>query len=595
MKGGLFEFFHSRRLILWAALVMSAPLPRVCGQKPPVGDSDYTFSTEVDLLSIAVRVTDRNDNQIHGLTADQFSLYEDGKPQEIAFFEAESEPVSLGILLDVSGSMGASGKLTQAKDALSRVINTMRPEDEMFFLRFHVDVDKVVDFTTDSFRVLAAISQTVATENSTSLYDAIARALCYMRKARHRRQALMVVTDGADQHSHRMLEDLIPIVQASQTQVFIIGALSKEEYNLYRETRGQRIPLVTRQEVDNPITAFNELANESGAEAFFPASPQKVQEAVESVAHQLRTQYTLAYYPKVKGGGFHRIRVKVAQPGVRVRARRGFELGELAAAPMSSQQSAGCDDEKLNPYPYEAKITVKNGCSVYHEDFQNTASGWPNKKGYQYKSGTYEIVYVKPSPRPGTLETFDDASGQTTRVLRRPSEDVSVVGTRPEGVLVANGPPLGDLNASVSVEWKSGGGRDQAASPGLVFHLDNRGYYAALVSREALMSGRLVFKLVEKYHSEPRTRDLLPWTELPLTDQFLGKNRVKISVQCRGAAITISVQDTPIVKFEDDEFKNGLVGMILLGEGRAAFSDLLAEEACATGVDLPLSHVPGQH
>ena len=109
------------------------------------------------------------------------------------------------------------------------------------------------------------------------------------------------------------------------------------------------------------------------------------------------------------------------------------------------------------------------------------------------------------------------------------------------------------------------------------------------------MSGRLVFKLVEKYHSEPRTRDLLPWTELPLTDQFLGKNRVKISVQCRGAAITISVQDTPIVKFEDDEFKNGLVGMILLGEGRAAFSDLLAEEACATGVDLPLSHVPGQH
>jgi hypothetical protein len=79
--------------------------------------------------------------------------------------------------------------------------------------------------------------------------------------------------------------------------------------------------------------------------------------------------------------------------------------GELAAGPASPQQSAGCDDEKLKPYPYESKIGVKNGCTVYHEDFQNTSSGWPNKQGYHYKSGTYEIVNVR--PQPGSSYAFD--------------------------------------------------------------------------------------------------------------------------------------------------------------------------------------------
>jgi len=217
------------------------------------------------------------------------------------------------------------------------------------------------------------------------------------------------------------------------------------------------------------------------------------------------------------------------------------------------------------------------------------SSGWPNKKGYHYKSGAYEIVNLKLPP--GTVETFDDAlGGQTTRVLR---EDVSGGGIPSEGVLVANGPSFEDLNASVTVEWKSDARKgDQPTAPGLVFHLDNRGYYAVLVSREALMSARLAFKLVKKYHSEQKARDLLPWTELPLTDQFLGKNQQKISVQCRGPVITILFQDTPVAKFTDTDFKEGIVGMILFGEGRAAFRDLLVEESPNAALTMPPSREP---
>jgi VWFA-related protein len=581
----IFERDHLRLLILCCASAIIAPLPRLAAQKPQVAASEYTVRSEVDLLSVAVRVTDRKDNEIHGLTANQFALYEDGQPQKITFFEAGSEPVSLGILLDVSGSMGATRELDQAKDALSHVISTMRPKDEMLYLRFHLEVEKVLDFTSDAHRVLSAISATTATKNGTSLYDAVARALCYMRSAHHHRQALLVVTDGADQNSHRSLDELIPIVQASQAQVFVICSLGKAEYEAYRSSRKQKIPLVTRQEIDNPLTTFNQLAKESGAESFFPDSPDKLQEAVDAVAHELRTQYTLAYYPMSKAAGFHRIEVKVAQSGARVRARHGFTMLEPSAGREPLAQSGGCENEKLKPYPYESKVTTKNGCTLYHEDFQNPASGWPGKDDYHYKSGTYQIVNGRHSQ-----PNYDMALGGGMNLQVAGADHGSAVPL--EGLLVANGPLLtGDLNASVSVEWKSSGGKgSQPAIPGLVFRLHDQGYYAVLVASGVFTSRDLAFKLVKKYHIEPAARDLLPWTEHPLSDRSRSPREVKISVQCRGARITILIQDTPVAKFEDDEFNDGLVGMILYGAGTANFRDLLAEEVCNAGLAPPLSN-----
>ncbi|MBI2680571.1 MAG: hypothetical protein HYX25_06130 [Candidatus Solibacter usitatus] len=119
------------------AFFIIAILANLDGQKP----DEPTFRAKVDLLSVAVRVTDCKDNEIHGLTAERFSLYENGIPQKISAFAAEEEPVSMGILLDVSSSMAATGKLDHAKDALSRLIGAMRPEDEMFYLRFHRKIE----------------------------------------------------------------------------------------------------------------------------------------------------------------------------------------------------------------------------------------------------------------------------------------------------------------------------------------------------------------------------------------------------------------------------------------------------------------------
>jgi Ca-activated chloride channel family protein len=532
------------------------------------------YRSDVDLLSVAVRVTDRNDNEIHGLTAGRFRLYEDGVPQKILFFAEEDEPVSLGILLDVSSSMDSNGKLDHAKEALAQLASSVRPGDEIFYLEFHRRVDKIVDFTSAPRRIFQAIAKARVRQDGTSLYDAVARALCYMRSAHHHRRALVVITDGADQNSHRSLDELIPIVQASQAQVFAIGYFDKAEYDLYRSAGNKKVTLVTSQEIDNPVMVFERLAKESGAESFFPASPSKLQAAVVAVGHQLRAQYTLAYYPKAKAGAFHRIEVKVAQSGVRVRARRGFGNVEPAPSEGPSEASAGCENEKLRPDPYESKVEIKNGCTVYHEDFRNEASGWPSKERYHYATGTYQIVGTKHEAS-GQSSSFSPFAPSTGPVGELGSADPAA------GIVVANGPWFSDLDASVSVELKSAGGTgDLAVAAGLVFHLNDRGYYAVIVTASG--SRKISFKLVKKYHFESSARDLSAWVDSPVSDLIAGSQK-KIAVQCRGPVISILVQGQAVAKFEDHDFEEGPAGMVLYGTGRAIFRDLLVEEACAPG------------
>ncbi len=553
-------FRHVRRFALLASLSL-LDLP---GQAPVPA-----FRADVELLSVSARVTDRNNSEIHHLTADQFTLLENGVRQRISFFAAEEEPVSLGVLLDVSSSMSSSGKLESAKAALVRMLDAVRSEDELLYLEFHRQVDKMVDFTTDARQVRAAVAKARATEDGTSLYDSIARALCYMRASHHHKRAILVITDGADEHSHRTLEELIPLVQASQTQLFLVGYFAKAETDAYQSS-GKKVTLATSREIDNTLRAFRQLSDESGAESFFPHSPATLQDAVDAVAHELRTQYTLAYYPRAGAGGFRRIEVRIARAGARVRTRRGFAA---SAANSSDIDPGGCEGESPKPYSYESKVGSPNGCLVYREDFQDRTSGWPITDRYHYASGAYQIdaapgpSHVElPAPpvstRPGVNPTGTPGGGS---------------GGLAVGTVVANGPYFDNFDASVKMQLKPAGADNLATAAGLVFRLNSSGYYAVVVSSTA---GRKVyFKLVRKYHSEPSSRDLTQWTAVPLSE-FTARFEIGISVQVRGGAIRILIQGQEVGKLEDDGFERGLVGLVFYGKGRAIFRDLLASEAC---------------
>jgi len=555
---------------LWALLI-AAPFTGAAQDAAAVPEP-ATFRSDVDLISLAVRVSDRADRDVAGLSASQFTVYENRVAQKIAFFSAEQQPLSLGILLDVSGSMAANGKLDEAKQALAAIVNAGHPDNEWLFLRFHRDVETVTGFTSDRSRVLAAIAATQTEPEGTSVYDAVARALCLLKSAKHPRQALIVITDGADQHSHRTLDELVPLVEAARAQLFLIGCFGKEEA-AYFQTSEKKIALVTGQEIDNPRFAFARLAQESGAEYFFATSPGKLQEAVDSIARQLRTQYTLAYYPP-PGEGYRRIEVKVASHGLKVRARRGYVLPEAAASQLA------CDAQPLRPYPYEARVEHSGGCLAYRDDFRTADTGWPQREHYYRVDGAYRLTSASRTGRPahGTIDTAHIVFGQSVPT----SLSTPAVSDSPAraggGILVANGPWFTDLRAEVTVETKAAGGRQAAApSAGLAFRVGSTGYYALLLDGSSARDVR--FKLVRADFAEAEAHDLLPWTAAPPTASGYAERRT-LAVTCKGSKIRVYVQGVLAGEVEDGTLEDGLAGLVLFGSGHADFRDLAVTELC---------------
>jgi len=285
-----------------------------------------TLRVSVSLVTVGVRVVDAKGRQVSGLHAADFALSEDGVAQRIEFFSSEEQPVSLGILLDRSDSMEPEGKLGRAKIAAQLLVDACHRESEYLYAPFDA-AWHLGKFIEDREQVRREIGQT-SLGAGTSLYDAVLAALSRCKYAKYGRQALILITDGADQHSSHTLDDVVSAVQESQVQIFAVGYFSSLEDRIFRSS-GRLVTLVGGMPVDNPRIVFERLAKESGAEAFFPGSDKELQSAVEQISKDLATQYTLAYYPSnpAPDGHYRRIQVKV-RSGLRVRARPGYVLGK---------------------------------------------------------------------------------------------------------------------------------------------------------------------------------------------------------------------------------------------------------------------------
>ena len=279
---------------------------------------ETVFKAEVNLQSVAVQVTDGQGRDVRGLSAADFTVLEDGRPQKIAFFGAENQPISLLVLLDSSSSMRSSLKLEKALTLLGPLTRRNLPEDEIFLTPFTDLVGAIQTLSAGQRASLPAVNMP-SMGGGTALYDAIATGLCHMRPARNIRQAVVVITDGADQHSRLRLEQLIQLAQASKPQLFMIGFFDPFEYDRYRQS-GNTISLVNGREVDNPLRFFGRIAKETGAESFFPKSDHDLEQVIGRLLGILQAQYTLAYYPQ-DIAKYRRIQVKVKRNGVVVAAR----------------------------------------------------------------------------------------------------------------------------------------------------------------------------------------------------------------------------------------------------------------------------------
>lgn len=509
------------------------------------------FKVDTNLQSIAVQVTDKQGNHIHSLAASDFTLLEDGRPQKIAFFGAESEPVSLAILIDSSLSMDFGGKMDRARTLLDSLIRGNRPEDEIFLMPF-TEVVGPFEMLTPEQR-LQPPAVTHFGYGGSALYDALASALCHMRTARNARQAVVAVTDGVDQQSRLQLEQLIELVRSSSSQVFMAGIFGKREYDLYRDS-GKTFTIVGLREIDNPVLVFDRLAKESGAESFFPSSERDLKTALDRIAALLKAEYTLAYYPQ-RIDKLRKIEVRVKRGGVRISARRSVG-SESPEQPVHFTATGCAVSPQEHPHPWESRVTSNSPSPVtYHEDFSDPRSGWPNH-GY-----------------PGADARYIPGGYQLSRQLAPGRASVPAV----EGliavaadIIAAYGPWWGDFRASARLEpdW-----RRPDSAVGMAFDVMERGYYAFLLAPPG-RARQMSFELVKAYWNGTRSV-IIPRTPIAETDQP-GKSH-KLSVERNRGQIILDVDDRQVATIQNTAFEHGMVGFSVFKESSLVVRDLRVE------------------
>ena len=219
--------------------------------------------------------------------------------------------------------MSYNAKLDRAKDAARALVGAAREGSQYFYIAFDDNVKLSADLTDDRHQVETAIDQTTL-GGGTALYDAVLKGLAISAQAARPRQVLIIISDGADQHSTHLLGEVIRAVREAELQVFTIGYFSPQEEAFVRRS-GDKLTLADGTVVDNPQYVLKKLASESGAEAFFPRSDKELSEAVEKITKDLRTQYTLGFYPSSDDDNhFHQLRVAVRGGRYKVRARPGY-------------------------------------------------------------------------------------------------------------------------------------------------------------------------------------------------------------------------------------------------------------------------------
>jgi VWFA-related protein len=348
-----------------AALLLLVP---VAAQDP------FRFRTGIDLINVSATVTDSSGRFVDGLARTDFVVYEDDHLVEVTHFSAERVPVSLGIVLDTSGSM-AGEKIAAARAALDRFLTTViRPDDEVFLYRFDAAPHLVQGWTNDRTRITDALKE-LRPDGATALFDAVGEALPLLASGKHFKKALLVISDGNDTNSRTALATLRESVRAADTLVYAIaidavagakvfGAPGREARLLQRgrprpfpfppppgrnppprtppipgvPSPGPQRPPPIASEPDEPrdagapplhepvnLGALRQITDESGGFTELVRDPRDLSPSTGRIADELGRQYYLGYPSRSQNDGrWHAIRVEVRDPTMRVRARRGY-------------------------------------------------------------------------------------------------------------------------------------------------------------------------------------------------------------------------------------------------------------------------------
>lgn len=296
---------------------VSVPTKPQSGQPTTTTGGGYRFIAKAEEVVLHATVVDQRARLVTNLNQNDFTVYEDGQPQKITRFTREDIPVSIGILVDNSGSM--RDKRQAVNTAALDLVKGSNPEDEVFIVNFSDEAIIDTDLTSDIAKMQEGLQQ-IDSRGGTALYDAVVASADYLaKKGRREKKVLLVVTDGEDNASTDTLEQAVRRVQDdSGPVVYSIGILGGE-----REKRAKR--------------ALEQLALHTGGVAFFPKDLNDVDQIARAVARDIRNQYSIYYRPThpQEQGGFRQVKVDAHAPGygrLQVRTRSGYYAGQQTRA-----------------------------------------------------------------------------------------------------------------------------------------------------------------------------------------------------------------------------------------------------------------------
>ncbi len=294
---------------------MRHPLISVCLVPLLLAAQTVDIRVDTTLVVVPVTVTDANNRFVLGLEKNNFQVFEDGAEQKITHFSGEDAPISIGLLIDTSGSM--TMKLDTSRRAGEELLKTLNAQDEAFLIDFSDRAQLVQGFSNQLEDVQKGLGR-LQTGGLTALLDAVNLGIAEMKKAKNPRKALVVISDGGDNNSRYSQQQIRDIVREADVQLYAMGVFEATFF-----------PSLTKEEVSGP-KLLSQISEQTGGRAFGASDASQLEAIAEKIAIELHNEYSLAYSPShaERDGKFRKIEVKLRPPkglpDLKARWRTGY-------------------------------------------------------------------------------------------------------------------------------------------------------------------------------------------------------------------------------------------------------------------------------
>ena len=280
------------------------------------------------LVNVVATVVDGQGRMVPNLAVDDFIIEEDGQPQAIKLLLPSADlPISIGVVLDASGSM--QSKIRTAQRAVDRFLSMIHEDDEIFLMTFTLRASLIADFTSDRTTLRNALLTGVNVGGGTALYDSLYQALQKVQQGRYEKKAVLLVTDGEDTTSLTRFDKALQYIREAEMLVYSIGIRGAPEFDLGAEPRSVNPGSRARNNTTVDMKVLNRFGEASGGRAWEiseAAFGRNMDAVLDTIAAELRSQYSIGYYPtrSTKDGKWHTVRIRMKNPDYVARGRKEY-------------------------------------------------------------------------------------------------------------------------------------------------------------------------------------------------------------------------------------------------------------------------------